>query len=491
MTDINIISQYIFKFDLQQYTFYITPSNNIEKSLDIKINNILNNKNYTIYRYENGLLLEYLLIKYAKYNMKQIYKECQHIDIVHKFVLKGGKDKLTYNVKTILSNLLIDDHIIQNKQKLYFEMLKYNPKITKKYLMETYLLKDIKNINDVYILRPFGKFESGGGKNIYIVENTKQLNEIKQKININGYIATKYIINQLLFKNKKFHIRVPLMIININNHVTFSIFKHLRIVRANLPFINKDYNNTDIHDTHLKSTDDDYFFHDEFKNNKNYNDMISQIRLVITEYVKMIKNKIKPYDESKNAYKIFVCDFMITDDYIVKLLEINGINPIYKSFNVKNHDYEIMFNRDYFGWIFQKTVAPIFFPKLLLFNNDINITNKYYDIIRNNNILTIKLNTKCDDILIYYIIMINLLCPYKNTSKITILDLTRNNLWKNACDIIKCNYITNGKKYNLIICDNLENIDFKKYIIIEKFIEHESYKGMIKFNDKCFYIYKK
>jgi hypothetical protein len=228
------------------------------------------------------------------------------------------------------------------------------------------------------------------------------------------------------------------------------------------------------------------------KNKINYN-IISQIKLIIKECVNMVKTRIKPYPESKNAYEIYVCDFMITDDYIVKLIEINAGAVGYYFHNTINHNMEIMFNKDYFGWMFNKIVAPIFFPKLLLFNNDINIINKYYDIIKDKNILTIKLNVKCDNILIYYIIIINLLCPYKKISDITILNLTRNNLWKDVCDIIKCNYIINdNKQYNLIICDRLDDIkDFKKYSIIEKFIEHKFYRGIIRFDNKNFYVYKK
>ena len=52
----------------------------------------------------------------------------------------------------------------------------------------------------------------------------------------------------------------------------------------------------------------------------------------------MAKTKIKLYPESKNGYQIFVCDFMITDNNIVKLLEINTGSVGYKFHNIKNHN---------------------------------------------------------------------------------------------------------------------------------------------------------
>ena len=495
MTDINTITQNIFNNDLHQYTFNITSSTNVTNITDKHINHILNKKNYIVYKYENGLLLEYLLIKYAKYNMIQIFGERSYIDIIQRFSLFTDeikpKNNISYNVKSTLVNAIIDNDVIRNKKKLYFEMLKYNPKLTRKYFAETCKLSELKNINDVYILRTYGNLDSGGGKNIYIVKSTDELNKIKKKVNIDKYIASKYITNPLLFKNRKFHLRVSFMIIYINNKISFSIFKHLRILQAKLSYINNDYLNKNIHDSHVDSTDDDYLFYNEFKNNKNYNKVITQIKIVIGECVNMAKPHIKQYSESKNGYRIFVADIMITDDYNVILIEINGSDSGYNFLNIKNHDIQILFNKDYFSWLFQKTIAPIFFPKLLLFNNNVNITNKYYDIIKNNNILTIKLNINYNDDIIYYIIIINLLCPYKKIYDITVLDLTNNILWKNTCDIIKCNYITNNdKKYDLIICNDLKNIiNFKKYIIIEKFIKHDFYKGSIKFNDKKFYIY--
>jgi len=498
MTDINSITQNIFKDDLHNYTFNISNNGSIKNVNNKNINHILKKNKYTIYKYENGLLLEYLLIKYAKYNMKQIYKEEPYIDILHRFRDRGNRRlNVSYYVKSTLLNEFASDHGIRDKHTLYFNMLKYNSKMTNDFFCKTYLLKDIKNINDVYILRTFGKFTSGGGKNIYIVENTKQLNIIKKKININDYIATEYITNPLLFKNRKFHIRVPFIITYINNKISFSIFKHLRIHQAKLPYINDDYTNKNIHDSHIKSTDDDYFFYDEFKDNKNYYDIIKQIKLLINECVNMAKPGITLYDETKNSYVIYVADIIITDDYNIKLLEVNGQFPGYNFINRINNNKQILFNKNYFRWLFNKAIAPIFYPKLLLFNQDIDIKNRYYDIIRDNNILTIKLNIKCDDILIFYVIIINLLCPYKKIYDITVLDLTKSNIWKKTCDIIKCNYITSGKKYTLVISDDLSIQKCKKYIITENFIKFNKkfnkkfYKGIIKFYDKNFYVYKK
>ena len=498
-SNMDIIIKNIFEDDLYQHTFYITSSAYIKTITDININinNLLKKKKYEIYKYANGLLLEYLLIKFAKYNMIQIFNEQKHIDIILRFSTfldeKKPTKKISYNISTNLSNELIEiNKKIKNKKNLYFEMLKNNPEICKKYLCETFMLKDITNIDSIYILRPFNL--SGGGKNIFIVQNTKELNNIKKKIDVNNYIASKYIMNPLLFKDKKFHLRVSFMITYINDNIDYSIFKHIRILQAKLPYKNEDFFNKDIHDSHVSSTDDDYLFYNEFKNILNYNDIIYQIKLVINECFNLIKSEVKSYPESKNAFEIFVCDFMITDDYIVKLLEVNHGDIGYNFLNIKNNNISLLFNKNFFGWIFNKSILPIFFPKLLLFNDKINIKNKYYNVTKNNNIYTITLNIKSDYNLIHYIIIINLLCPYKKVFDINILDLTKNNLWEQVCKKIKCNYIikNDNNKHNIIINNNFKNINnfIKSYIIMNEFQNHESYKGTIKFGDDLFYIYK-
>ena len=490
-SNINIITNNIFKYD--QYTFYITPTVNI---LNITNIDILNKKKYVIYKYANGLLLKYLLIKFAKYNMIQIFDQQPHIDIILRFSTFLDKIKpintISYNTQTILNNEIIENNVIKNKKNLYFNMLKYNPKIAFKHFSKTYLLKDIYKINNVYILRPFNN--SGGGKNIFIVTSTKELINIKKKINVNNYIASEYITNPLLFKNKKFHLRVTFMITCIDSKISLSIFKHIRILQAKMPYKNKDFSNKDIHDSHVSSTDDDYLFSTEFKSNKNYNNIIRQIILVINECFSIVKPEIKLYPETKNSFQIFVSDFMITSEYIIKLLEINHGDIGYNFLNVKNYNIQQIFNKNFFKWIFIKTIVPIFFPKLILFIKDVIIINKYYNIIIKNNTLTINLNQNCNDVLLYYIIIINLLCPYIESQKITILDLTNNIIWNKSCNIIKCHYLisNNDNKYNLIISKNLQNIiNFKKYIIIDNFIKHKYYKGVIKFNNTFLYIYKK
>ena len=494
--NINTISNNIFKDDLQQYTFIIPAS--IEKKIN---NNIFKKNKYILYESKNKLLLEYLFVRLAKFNMIQVFdNKIKYVDIIFNYT--PSKDyhhtnENLYNIKSSLINTLSNVAVIKNKKNLYFNMLNYNSKITKKYFAETLMLKNIHNINDIYILRPFGKLDSGSGLNIHIVSTNKELNDIKNKVDINSYIGSKYITNPLLFKNKKFHLRVTFMVTNINNEIDYSIFKHICIYQAKLPYINENYLNKEIHDTHIKSTDDDYLFYDEFKDNINYNKIIEQIKLVIKECFNMAKNQFKIYPENKNAYHLFGCDFMILDDYNVKLLEINGTDPGYDFLNVKNNNIQKKFNKDYFGWIFNKTIIPIFFPKLLLFDKENNIKNKYYDVIKNNDIYIINLNIVCENELIYYIIIINLLCPYKKSSDITIINLTNDKIWKNACDIIKCNYMINNNdnnKYDKIINNELKNINiniYKKYIIMNNYEKNEFYKGIIKFNDKNFYIYKK
>ena len=48
------------------------------------------------------------------------------------------------------------------------------------------------------------------------------------------------------------------------------------------------------------------------------------MELILGAAAKIVKPRIKCYEESKYCCEVFGIDFMITDDYIVKLIEINA-----------------------------------------------------------------------------------------------------------------------------------------------------------------------
>jgi hypothetical protein len=100
---------------------------------------------------------------------------------------------------------------------------------------------------------------------------------------------------------------------------------------AKLPYKKRDYLNKDIHDTHRKSTDGDFFYphpyhsleRPESTNNGLVYDQIYEIYTKIVEQV-----KAKPYAESKLAYEVFSLDCMITKEKKVVLLECNNLTAL-------------------------------------------------------------------------------------------------------------------------------------------------------------------
>ena len=102
------------------------------------------------------------------------------------------------------------------------------------------------------------------------------------------------------------------------------------------------WNNPDIHDTHLKSSDRDWFFPDDFTNSNITNpetnpgknqsemipDIINQNRVILTAVAKLLSETVELYDNVKNGFNVFGVDLMITSDSRgnakVVLLECNS-----------------------------------------------------------------------------------------------------------------------------------------------------------------------
>ena len=318
-------------------------------------------------------------------------------------------DEKIYKIKTLLKNLLVgggvkgdkdNKDVITNKSELYFNMIKYQYNIAQKYLMKTNKLKDIDNINDkVLIIRPIGP-GAGGGNDVYVVDTNEDFIKIKNKLQkYKDVIATEYIQNPLLLENieyKKFHLRMYFLVTNNNNNnntIKWYLFNKGKIITAEVPYKNEDFTNPKIHDTHFKSTFVNRYFPEDLKlSNDITENILLQMYQCLEGAYNIIKNHVKCYDESKNCFEVFGVDFMITDDYKVKLIEINarhdyGVNDM----NKENKEGFIKFNEDFFNWIYINAIQPIF-PNYISYNyfkcdrekfeitEDIKFNNKYISI---------------------------------------------------------------------------------------------------------------
>ena len=368
---------------------------------DIDTQNIINEELYNKIK-EEGLGLFYLSGKYNLKNNNELYNiECfinNKVDRkLHKRIL--NKDIIYKQYKE-----LIDDNVNLFLPKTYDNIFK-----VKNNELEF-------DKNKVYIVKPSNSWKGYG---IKIITNIKDLEEYKKNINIikkhmnklktirynndkedekkiekyinknkdlkkcyenyfdiplNSFekvfskqiIIQEYINNPLLFKNRKFHLRSYLMIKLFNNKLSFSYFKKAKILTAKDEYKNNDYLNHDIHDTHIGSTDADYYFPEDLKkyaNKKITDDIINYLYKqmnIIGDITVIIdkKNNLKNYDKVKNAFDVLGVDLMITENFQLKILEYNVHNIGHGVIN-KNADNVLEFENDFFNWVYNEGIKPL------------------------------------------------------------------------------------------------------------------------------------
>ena len=216
--------------------------------------------------------------------------------------------------------------------------------------------------DDVFILRPVG-LGAWSGHDI-VVMSAKEPSSIKEAYKLVGkyenVIASEYITKPLLWEGKKMHLRSFLLVSVINGVYATYFFDFYRIYHAKLPFINADYNNKEIHDTHLKSTSRNIFGPDDIEDpdlRSKFIDIVNpKIHDCMLYISKLLEGNAIPYSNSKNAFEIFGCDIMIRrDSYDIVLMEINE----HTGLELKKEPVKIEeFSRRYFDNINDMVINP-------------------------------------------------------------------------------------------------------------------------------------
>lgn len=301
-----------------------------------------------------------------------------------------------YRTRIYLQNSLTNIDSIDDKDKLHLDMETHFPDIYKHHMTNSQLLKQSwnpysqKNLNgSVYIARPvnilkeqrkIGEQDKGyGGKDIIIIHDKKSLQNAKLLLDkYENVLISDYIMNPLLFQHRKFHLRVWFLASIINSTFSAYMLDFARILTAKLPYQQSNWNNPDIHDTHLKSSDRDWFFPDDFTNSnittpetnpetnpgKNQSEMIPDIinqnRVILTAVAKLLSETVELYDNVKNGFNVFGVDLMITSDSRgnakVVLLECNS-EGTYKTKESGTHK---KLENILFTWIDKVILAPLF-----------------------------------------------------------------------------------------------------------------------------------
>jgi hypothetical protein len=343
-------------------------------------------KTFTVYCAQGLIhtsLINLLMSKGWTYVIFDDVKPDTHIDFAWVGATIGGDylkyDSRIYSFNTTLKNLIsgsgvrgdnVEKDIVTNKCSLYFKMIEKFYKVAKRNLCQSHSLKKISSINngEVLIVRPVG-VGAGGGNGVHIVTNDTELENVQKLVRrkFRMALASEYIRNPMLIKKKKFHLRMYWMVCPDRNGVYQSHLYNIgKIVTAQDDFRLDDFQNPNIHDTHFKSTPvNRYFPYDLASENwiqkTEIDDYYSQMATVLDCAFQILKPEIKSYPESKYGFEVFGCDFMITTDNVVKLLEINarhdyGVHDMEKM----NSEGFVKFCEGFYDWVYNTAIAPIF-----------------------------------------------------------------------------------------------------------------------------------
>ena len=151
------------------------------------------------------------------------------------------------------------------------------------------------------------------------------------------------------------------MYILINSDSSWSFWKRGKAMTAKISYKRGDWINKDIHDSHGETTPKDIYFPEDILDKEKYEYIYQQIELILGAAAKIVKPHVKCYEESKNCCEVYGIDFMITDDYTVKLIEINA-EAGYGSKNEDKTKYK-QYCSEYFDWFYKESLLSKLFKK--------------------------------------------------------------------------------------------------------------------------------
>ena len=291
-----------------------------------------------------------------------------------------------YNIKCNMINIINSSKLksISDKNALYDNMHRYCPEICSKHMANTFKINEfdkytdldtISNSTSYYILRPIDSFSGAGilyisskaelADAIEYYKKTKNYKGITYGTNV---IASKYIINPLLFKGYKFHLRMYYLISYINGEFASFLYDNYgKILLAGSPYnIEKPFQKI-VHDTHAKYSSEDNSFPKDFNENtigKNYvspNNIIKQMQDIL-KGVSIILKKSKGqwlFENHQHGFQILGIDFMVDTNGRVFLIECNSAPGF--GYTSKNNDAFIhILSKSIFKWINETILEPYY-----------------------------------------------------------------------------------------------------------------------------------
>lgn len=238
------------------------------------------------------------------------------------------------------------------------EMYKNISSILPDSVAESWLNESISEVPEdakrgVMIVRPIGDIaDSGYGIRVtnsvdhfdYAIKSVqKEIAESNGRLR--SLIASRYIINPMLYNGKKYHLR-SFFIYRVDSRgdgVRWDVFNRSRVVTAKMPYVEGDWANKLIHDTHSGTTEHNIFVDTPPE--------VSHIANALGEI--MMRSNVRPYEESKVGYEVFGLDILPSPSGL-KLLEVNsrvGMKDLGDPPGCPYEDTFTKFSLDYFNWM--------------------------------------------------------------------------------------------------------------------------------------------
>jgi hypothetical protein len=240
---------------------------------------------------------------------------------------------------------------IADKAKLYENMVTILPGYVAKSWTEAFASMIPDDAKDkVLIIRPIGDYaDSGFGVKVTSSKESfeEALKATREEVTnaegkLSSYIVSEYITNPALYHSKKYHLRSFFIYRREGNNIRSSIFERSRIVTAKLPYVEGDWSNPLIHDTHSKTTDCNIFV-----DTPDLGELCDILTRIMNQYVTSV------YEECKVGYEVFGLDILPTSSGYV-LLEVNsrvGMKDLGDPVGCPYEDSFAKFSEDYFDWM--------------------------------------------------------------------------------------------------------------------------------------------
>lgn len=261
--------------------------------------------------------------------------------------------EMLYTVECYCKNVIQGHDIITDKWKLHQQAA------IQSYLAPSWDSGDTPKVPPPWIIKPT---HGARGVGIQIVNIVSEY-DAKLKLSIEAarsltldrkdstVIVCSYIREPLLYKGRKFHLRLYGLLGLIKGEFISGVCPVGRVVTAAAVY-NPDDFSPEVADSHLKSTDENLTTHDI-----DYD--LTHAMACVNDTLAICQSFISTYPESENGFEILGFDILLCKDRCY-LLEVNT-NPAYGAEKFKNDPGWCDFSNKFFNWL-DKT----YFSKLMI-----------------------------------------------------------------------------------------------------------------------------